>query len=127
MLVSQAFLTSHAYLKDSSALIRSLELVSPVYSRSSKSTSERLATTRAIQGALEQALLSPDDIQIVELRHGSNLSAQQALGELRVSEDGHASPVSNPFLGSTGLSGLCELGKYSPIEALRFQHSLMNR
>ena len=96
-------------------MIRAAELVSPIHSRSSNSDSETLATKTAIQRALERAVLAPDDIQIVELRHGSNPSAQQALGELRVSEDGHASPVSNPFVGTTGLAGLCELGKCSSL------------
>lgn len=111
--MSHNFLTSHAYLKDSAAEIRGSQLASPVHSRSSQRTSETLATKRAIQGALEQAVLAPDDIQIVELRYGSNQSAQLALGELKVAEDGHASPISHPFIGSTGLAGVCELGQYA--------------
>ena len=111
VLVSEAFLTSHAYLKDSAASIRGFSLVSPIYMKHSKSDSETLATKTAIQAALQQAVLAPDDIQIVELRHGSNPSVQQALGELRIAEDEGGSPVSHPFVGSTGLAGLCELGE----------------
>lgn len=112
VLVSELFLTSHAYLKDSSALIRAQKVASPVHSRASQATSETLSTKVAIQGALAQAALTPSDVQIVELRHGSNSNVQQALGVLNVSEDGHASPISNPFIGSTGLAGLCELREY---------------
>jgi hypothetical protein len=54
--------------------------------------------------------LGVEDIQIVELHLGSHQGAQEALGELKVSEDNSASPVSHPFVGSTGLAGLCELG-----------------
>lgn len=111
VLVSQLILTSHAYLKDSAALIRAQKVASPVHSRASSATSETLSTKVAIQGALQQAVLAPDDIQIVELRHGSNQNVQQALGVLNVTEDGHASPISNPFIGSTGLAGLCELSE----------------
>lgn len=110
VLVSESFLTSHPFLKDSAALIRSSQLVGPKHSRSSKQNDEAVATRSAVQTALEQAMLAPDDIQIVELRHGSDRNVQQVLGELKVSEDGHASPVSHPFVGSTGLAGLCELG-----------------
>jgi len=109
VLVSHLFLTSHAYLKDSAALIRAQKVASPVHSRASQATGETLSTKLAIQGALQQAQLDPSDIQIVELRHGSNSNVQQALGVLNVTEDGHASPISNPFIGSTGLAGYCEL------------------
>lgn len=114
ILVSEKFLITRAYLKDSAAMIRGFSLVSPIHIQSSNSDSETLGTKRAIQGALEQAVLAPEDIQIVELRHGSNPSAQQALGELRIAEDEGGSPVSHPFVGSTGLAGLCELGKLPP-------------
>ena len=113
MIVSQGFLTSHAYLKDSAAQIIGSQMASPVYSRSSNSNNEALSTKRAIRAALQQASLDVEDIQIIELRHGSNASAQQALGELHVTEDNSASPVTHPFVGTTGLAGLCELGKLS--------------
>lgn len=112
VLVSKVFLSSHVYLKDSAALILSSKVAGPNASQSEKARDETTATKKAIQAALQQAVLAPEDIQIVELRHGSNASVQQALGELRVSEDNSASPVSHPFVGSTGLSGLCELGKF---------------
>ncbi len=111
VLVNEQFMKSHTFLKASSAVIRGAKVASPVHSQSHQTASETLSTKMAIEGALEQAVLAPDDIQIVELRHGSNMSAQQALGALNVTEDGHASPISNPFVGSTGLGGLCELGK----------------
>ena len=91
-------------------MIRSAKAASPVYSRTSQATSETLSTKRAIQGALQEAGLGASEIQIVELRHGSNTNVQTALGQLNVTEDGHASPISNPFVGNTGLAGLCELG-----------------
>ena len=111
MLVSHLILTSHAYLKDSAMRIKGQKVASPVHSRASQATSETLSTKAAIQGALQQAVLGPDDVQIVELRHGSNSNVQQALGVLNVTEDGHASPISNPFIGSTGLAGICEMSK----------------
>lgn len=110
VLVNHTFLTSHAYLKDAAVVIRGAKVASPVHSQSPLTAEETLSTKLAIEGALEQAVLAPDDIQILELRHGSNMSAQQALGALNVTEDGHASPISNPFVGSTGLAGMCELG-----------------
>lgn len=111
VLVSRRFLRSHAYLKDSSAYISGSHVTSPVYSRASRKPDSSLATKRAIQAALQQAQLGVEDIQIVELHLGSHQSAQEVLGELKVSEDNSASPVSHPFVGSTGLAGLCELGK----------------
>ena len=110
VLVSRRFLRSHAYLKDSSALISGSHVASPVYSRASKKNDSAIATKRAIQAALQQSKLDVEDIQIVELHLGSHQGAQEALGELKVSEDNSASPVSHPFVGSTGLAGLCELG-----------------
>ncbi len=110
VLVSRRFLRSHAYLKDSSAYIAGSHVASPVYSRASRKPDSALATKRAIQSALQQAQLGVEDIQIVELHLGSHQSAQEVLGELKVSEDNSASPVSHPFVGSTGLAGLCELG-----------------
>ena len=101
---------SHAYLKDSSAYISGSHVASPVYSRASRKPDSALATKKAIQAALQQAQLGVEDIQIVELHLGSHQSAQEVLGELKVSEDNSASPVSHPFVGSTGLAGLCELG-----------------
>ena len=81
--------------------------------RPSNTEDETISTKTAIQAALRQSALVPEDIQIMELRHGSSHSAQAALGELRVSEDSTASPVSHPYAGTTGLAGLCELGKMS--------------
>lgn len=92
-------------------MILGAKVAGPVHAQSEQTARETLATKIAIQGALGQAVLGPEDIQIVELRHGSNLGVQQALGALNVTEDGHASPISNPFIGSTGLAGLCELSK----------------
>ena len=111
--MSRRFLRSHAYLKDSAAFISGAQVASPVHSRTSNENDDAIATKRAIQSALEQAVLAPEDIQIMELRVGSNQSAQQALGELNVTEDNSASPVSHPFSGSTGMAGLCELGTSS--------------
>lgn len=113
VLVSGSFLTSHAFLKDSSALILSSKLVGPKHSRSSKQNDQAVASKSAIKAALQEAELSSDDISIIELRHGSDRNVQQVLVELHVSEYGQATPVSHPFVGSTGLVGLCELGKFS--------------
>ena len=111
ILVSHSFLFSHAYLKDSAALISSIEAASPIHFRPSSAEDETISTKTAIQSALRQSALVPEDIQIMELRHGSSHSVQAALGELRVNEDSTASPVSHPYVGTTGLAGLCELGK----------------
>lgn len=119
VLVSRRFLRSHAYLKDSSAYISGSHVASPVYSRASNKSDSALATKRAISEALQQAKLTVEDIQVVELHMGSHKSAQEALGELKVSEDNSASPVSHPFIGSTGLAGLCELGKLTSCDSIR--------
>jgi hypothetical protein len=118
ILVSSSFLRSHAYLKDAAVLISGSNVTSPKHSRSSSSDDETIATKTAIQSALRQAQLTPEDIQILELRHGASSSAQAALGEMKVSEDSTASPVSHPFVGRTGLAGLCELGESNATEAI---------
>ncbi len=87
------------------------QVASPTHSRASKSDDETLSTKKAIQAALREAQLLPEDIQILELRHGSHSGAQAALGEMKVSEDSTASPISHPFVGRTGWAGICELGE----------------
>ncbi|KAK3705096.1 hypothetical protein LTR37_013463 [Vermiconidia calcicola] len=106
ILVSHGFRISHAYLRDSAVIVRGCRTAGAIHSRSSNADDETITAKFAIQAALQQAALSPEDIQIIELRHGSDQGIQAALGELNVTEDGTASPVSHPFVGVTGLAGL---------------------
>lgn len=126
ILVSQTFLQSHAYLKDSAILILASQVNSPIHSRTSNADDETIATRTSIQAALRQSALLPEDFQVVELRHGSNQSVQAALGEMKVNEDSTASPVSHPFIGQTGLGGLCELGEWLCMNTT-FDVALLNR
>lgn len=80
ILVSDLFLRSHAYLKDSSIKILSSQVKSPIHSNAENADDEIIATRTAINAALEQSQLLPEDIQIMELRHGSDERVQAALG-----------------------------------------------
>lgn len=107
---------------------------SPIHSQAENADDEIIATRTAINAALEQSQLLPEDIQIMELRHGSDERVQAALGAVRsiyhfcisksiltdksciqmhVTEDNSASAVSHPFIGRTGFGGMCELGMSS--------------
>lgn len=112
VVVSQLFLTSHAYLKDSAALVRAATIGSTVYSSSARQNDDSRAARTVVQKALRQAGLEPAEIQLVEVRSAANLNSKQreALGDFRVSDSkGLRSSSMGSFSGAVGLVGLCEL------------------
>lgn len=108
VLVSDMFLTSHAYLKDGAACIRGASVANSFYSRKSGGKDDARKVKAAVNAALSQARLGPQDIQILE-EVGSQKSGK-ALGDLNANSK---SPVKSRALfdGTTGLASLCGLGE----------------
>lgn len=112
VLVSTLFLTSHAYLKDSSLQIRACTLTSPFYSRTANGIDAKRTAKTAIQRALREANIDRKDLQLVEIKQNSSQQPpREALSGLGVTQP--AEPWSAPataFL-ETGWAGLCRLGE----------------
>lgn len=114
VLVSNLFLTSHAYLKDSAAAIRACYVVNRVHTRSLGGSKSLRPMQTAVQHALRQAQLEAKDIQIVETQLGSNQDARQALSNFHdLQTRGYLEATT--FHGTAELAGLCELGKFLPL------------
>ncbi|SMY24532.1 unnamed protein product [Zymoseptoria tritici ST99CH_1A5] len=107
VLISERFLTSHAYLKDSSMRIRACSMSSQVVSRTCGPNSFGTAA-RTIITSLRQAQLGAKDIQIVELL-ASDSGANRALGDSKFAKPQKASESPAPFVGTSGLAALCGL------------------
>lgn len=105
VLISDRFMTSHAYLKDSAACIRaciSIPLSSP---------------RPPVQEALRKACLEAKDIQMVEAQGGASFSRigldlPKAGGGPLGSNTSSAGLKPLKDFGVTGWVGLCRLGKY---------------
>ncbi|EME41479.1 hypothetical protein DOTSEDRAFT_73780 [Dothistroma septosporum NZE10] len=109
VIVSDLFLTSHAYLRDSAVCIRGASLTNRVYSRSSSGPDHQHSITRAVQAALRQAQLERTEIQVLEVRSRSAGIARQALsGEFDFTPREPPSKLV-PLVGTTGLAGLCAI------------------
>ncbi|KAH9845756.1 hypothetical protein Tdes44962_MAKER01187 [Teratosphaeria destructans] len=98
VLVSDLFLTSHAYLKDAAICIRSLVLASPEHPESHRD---------AVREALRGARIEAKDIQLVESQHGP--SSQRALSDFCVAQLRIPLERSAPNAESSGLASLCGL------------------
>lgn len=109
MLVSNLFLTSHAYLKDSSVRILGCSLASRIHSRSANRPNGARTVRTAVQSALRQAHLQPKDLQLVQIKHDTS---QQHLREAL--EGVEATQPQEPWTSGTvtsetGWLGLCRL------------------
>lgn len=106
VLINDRFLTSHAYLKDSTVCVRTCHLAAAGKD-----------PRGPVINALKQANLEADDIQLVEMQGPISSSAQgvKILGDVDFSEDDtpsarELSPLAG--FGATNLAGLCGIGEY---------------
>lgn len=114
VLVSDLFLTSHAYLKDSAIRIRGFSLANQIYSRTLGGSDRSRTFQRTASDALRQAQLKSADIQLLHLPQTLRGSNPQAL----VGFDAAASELSRPLSShssTAGLTILCSLGKVPSI------------
>lgn len=111
VLVSTLFLTSHAYLKDSSIQIRASSLTGRFHSRSGNGANDDRTAKTAVDSALRQAQVQSGDLQIVEVQQNANRHLREALGNVNIAQP--RDPWSSPdILGpTTGWRGLMRLGK----------------
>lgn len=112
VLVSQLFLTSHAYLKDSSIRIRACSRTSLFHSRSANGANDTRTTKTAVQLALRHAGLNSSDLQIVEAQSGASPHLREALGNKGVVQPPEPWSSSNVVGPSTGWRGLVRLGQH---------------
>ena len=122
MLVSDLFLTSHAYLKDSAICINGFSLSDQVYSRSLGGPDATRTFTKAARDALSQAQLKPTDIQLLHLPQALRNSLPRVLAGF----DAAASELSRPLAsqsGTVGLGVLCTLGKTPRLHARSLAHA----
>lgn len=111
VLVSDRFLVSHAYLKDSTVGIGACCLMNQASSLPSdnrQDTSNSLE--RSVQSALSQAKLVVKDLQAVEARYSSDSGIHQVLGGLDWTQSQERVSPSSNILGSIGLLELCGFG-----------------
>ncbi|EME78190.1 uncharacterized protein MYCFIDRAFT_89322 [Pseudocercospora fijiensis CIRAD86] len=112
VLVSDLFLTSHAYLKDSAICICGSALTSTIFQRSlhlSQGGENQSRTVKtAVARALRQANLQQRDIRILEISFSSNWDPRKALLDFDVAPQLSSKP-DDRFTGATGLASLCSL------------------
>ena len=107
VLVNDRFITSHAYLKDSAVCVQACHLAAAV-------TDPR----GSVMNALRQASLEAGEIQLMEVQ-GTTPSPARRLRLLKngdFDEDDTVSASELPPLagfGTTSLTGLCGIGKYT--------------
>ena len=111
VLVSDLFLTSHAYLKDAAICVRACSRSSRIPSQSADGSNDLRAAKNAVQSALRQARLQPKDVQLVEAQHSSNSAVRQALSEFDDTASHERDASNGNLVGATGLANLCALGK----------------
>ncbi|CAK3740975.1 nonspecific lipid-transfer [Lecanosticta acicola] len=108
ILVSDLFLTSHAYLKDGAVTVSGYSSTSSIYSQSLGGPDFPRTIRTAVNAALRQARIEQRDIQVLEIRNSSDSNTKQALEQFevapRISEG-----VKHTFTGTTGSYGLCGL------------------
>lgn len=125
VVISTLFLTSHAYLKDSSVRIRACILTSQFHSRSANGANDARTAKTAVQLALRQAQLQPQDLQIVEVQHSATQYLREALGGAKISQPQEPWSPSDAIGTTTGWRGLARLGEY--LEAKHCKISILRR
>ncbi|PPJ58150.1 hypothetical protein CBER1_02613 [Cercospora berteroae] len=105
VLVSELFLTSHSYLKDSSIRICGSALASPVHLRSLGSSDPSRTARTAVSSALRQAQLRPTDIQLLHLPHDLRERNPRALSGF----DAATSELSRSLRSEGSTTGLAAL------------------
>ncbi|KAM3425275.1 hypothetical protein BST61_g7223 [Cercospora zeina] len=105
VIVSELFLTSHAYLKDSSVRISGSALASPIHLRSLGGSDASRTARSAVSSALRQAHLKPTDIQLLHLPHDLRESTPRALSGF----DAATSELSRSLKSESSTTGLAAL------------------
>ncbi|KXT08447.1 hypothetical protein AC579_5612 [Pseudocercospora musae] len=112
VLVSDLFLTSHAYLKDGSICVSGSAITSTIFQRSlnlSQGGENQSRTVKtAVASALRQAQIQQRDIQVLEINYSSNREPHKALLDFDVAPQ-LSSKDGDSFAGATGLASLCNL------------------
>lgn len=111
MAVSDLFLTSHAYLKDSAIQIKACSQVSRIQISTSNDSADFRTAKTAVNTALQYASLSPQDIQIVSIAAGTKTTRQTELSELGHAHSPERLQSLGQVTGSSGLTSLCGIGK----------------
>lgn len=105
VLVNDRFLTSHAYLRDSAICVRACHLAAAGKD-----------PRGPVINALRQADLKAEEVQLVELQGtiSTPSKGQELLSNGDFKEDAISAPELAPLVGfgTTGLTSLCEIGKY---------------
>ncbi|KAF2215748.1 hypothetical protein CERZMDRAFT_116541 [Cercospora zeae-maydis SCOH1-5] len=109
VLVSELFLTSHAYLKDSSVRICGSALASPIHLRSLGGSDASRTARTAINSALRQARLKPTDIQLLHLPHDLRERNPRALSGFDATTSELSRSLKSCSSSSTGLAALVTL------------------
>lgn len=109
VLVSDLFLTSHAYLKDGAVCIHGAFTANRIHSRTAGGKDEPRKLKAAVNAALAQARLAPKDVQVLE-EVGSTQDARKALKDLS-SKSGSPTKSQTLSTGTTGFASLCGLGE----------------
>lgn len=109
VIISDLFLTSHAYLKDGAIRISGSALVNRFHSRTTGREDGARKIKTAVTSALSQANLKLEDVHVLEMA-GQSLDKEDlgALGNLG-GKPLAKKPVSSN--ASTGFASLCGLGK----------------
>ena len=110
VLVSALFLTSHAYLKDSSIRIRACTLTSRFYSRSANAGNNSRTAKTAVHQALRQAQLQAKDLQVVDVNSGATHHLRDALQGAEITQPQEPWSSSGTAVPATGWSGVSRLG-----------------
>lgn len=111
VVVSQLFLTSHAYMKDSSIRIRASTLTSRFHSRSANGSNIARTARTALQSALRQAQIQPGDLQVVEVSQGVKKQMREILGDAHFAQPQEPWSSSDALSATTGWRDLCRLGQ----------------
>lgn len=119
VLVSKLFLTSHAYLKDSSIHIRACSLTSRFHSRTANSANQARTAKTAVQTALRQAQVRPQDLQIIEVKRGSYQQHLREALEGAAATQSQTPQSSSCTTSVTGWSGICGLGESNDKSSVR--------
>lgn len=108
VLVSDLFLTSHAYLKDGAVNIRGIAVSNSVYSSSLGGPDLSRSARAALDTALRRAQMAQKDVQTVDIRHSSDQIAKEALSDINAAPQLPAGSAQT-FTGVTGFVALCGL------------------
>lgn len=111
MIVSDLFLTSHAYLKDGAVRILGAALVSRFHSRTKGDEDSPRKIKTAVNSALSQAMIDFKDVQVLDLvGSGLDKAALKTVGDVSRKSSPNNLVSSD---ATTGFANLCGIGKFA--------------